>query len=375
LKKRLYKFLVFIIVIAIVCTISGFKFTEMWEDPVLYPAKGLSEKVMLSNWFSEIKGTAFDTPVYVFKGSEPGGKVLLLGGTHANEPAAAITAITVLENIKSVDRGTVYVLPWANHSAVTHTDEMEGNPQFFSIDTGKDSERTFRYGSRRTNSTHQWPDPTIYIHQKGTKLGGQEVLNLNRCYPGRKNGYGTEQLAYAITELIREEDIDLAIDLHESSPEYPVNNAIVFHQEAAELAVTAQMMMEMEGVDIRLEESPTNLRGLSHREWGDSTEVQAVLFEVSNPSQGRMRGESSEELIVTGKDKFYVEAAKRDQLYVPYDKEGYPLKLRVARHIETFQAFVETWNMLHPDKMISLSGLPGYSETLEKGLGPYLKAD
>lgn len=369
--KRIVKLIIFLASIAVICVISGFEFVKMWEDPELFPGEGMTNKVMLSNWFETLKDTAFDTPVYVFEGSKEGGKVLLLGGTHANEPAAALSAITLLENISNCVSGTVYIIPWANHSAITHTDQMEGDPQFYTIET-PDGERTFRYGSRRTNAIHQWPDPTIYIHPEGSVLGGQEVTNLNRCYPGRKNGYGTEQLAYAITTLIKEEGIDLAIDLHESSPEYPVNNAIVFHQDAAELAVTAQMMLEMYGIDIGLEESPQNLRGLSHREWGDNTDVQAVLFEVSNPAQGRMRGRSSEELILTGVDKFYVNAADRGQLYVPYDENGYPLKLRVARHIATFEEFISSWNMFYPDKMIEIEGIPDYQSILDEGLGYYL---
>jgi hypothetical protein len=371
--QRTYKFLIFLSVIAIICIICGIKFIQMWEDPELYPGEGLTDQVMLSKWFEGIKDTAFDTPVYHFKGEQEGAKILVLGGTHANEPAAAISAITMLENITSVEFGEIYVIPWANHSGATHTEPMEGNPQFFTINTGEKDGRTFRFGSRKTNSIHQWPDPTIYRHQMGTTLGGQETLNLNRCYPGKKNGYGTEQVAYAIVELLKKEKIDLAIDLHESSPEYPVNNAIVFHQDAAELAVTTQMMMEMYDISIGLEESPVSLRGLSHREWGDSTDALAVLFEVANPSQGRMRGASSEELILTGKDKFYVNAAERGQLFVAYDESGYSLDLRVARHLATIFGFFDSWNMLYPDKMILADGVPTYDEIIEDGLGTFLK--
>ncbi|HOO34111.1 MAG TPA: succinylglutamate desuccinylase [Thermotogota bacterium] len=371
--RRLYKYLIFIATIAVICVLCSFEFVQMWEDPQLYPGTGLTDQLMLSNWFDGIENTAFDTPVYHFKGDTEGAKILILGGTHANEPAAALTAITLLENISSVEFGELYVIPWANHSGATHTDPMEGNPEFFTINTGDDQGRTFRFGSRKTNSIHQWPDPTIYNHQMGTTLGGQETLNLNRCYPGKKDGYGTEQVAYAIVELIKNEGIDLAIDLHESSPEYPVNNAIVFHQDAAELAVTTQMMMEMSDVTIGLEESPVTLRGLSHREWGDATDAMAVLFEVANPSQGRMRGKSSEELILTGKDKFYVNAAKRGQLFVSYDESGYSLDLRVARHLATITGFFDSWNMLYPEKMILADGVPTYEEILSEGLGTFLK--
>ncbi len=369
--KKIIKYFVFILTVITICIISGNEFMAMWQDPELFPGNGLTEKVMLSDWFNDLKNTPFDTPVFIFKGEIDGGKVLLLGGTHANEPAAALSAITLLENIDECNSGTIYIIPWANHSAITHTDQMEGDPQFFHIETS-DETRRFRYGSRRTNAIHQWPDPTIYIHPEGTVLGGQETTNLNRSYPGRENGYWTEKLAYAITSMIRQEEIDFAVDLHESSPEYPVNNAIVFHQDAAELAVTVQMMLEMNGIDIGLEESPPSLRGLSHREWGDHTDTQAILFEVSNPAQGRMRGKSSEELIITGKDKFYVNASERGQLYVPYNENGYPLVLRVARHVATFDEFLTTWNMFNPEKLIEVEGIPGYEELLGKGLGAFL---
>ncbi len=52
--------------------------------------------------------------------------------------------------------------------------------------------------------------------------------------------------------------------------------------------------MQMEGMQISLEVSPRNLRGLSHRELGDHTDTLAVLFESANASQGRLRGPMSE---------------------------------------------------------------------------------
>jgi len=371
MKKRFTIFLVFLAAVTTICLLSAFEFRKMWNDPLIKPGTGVTEIKMLSDWFSKIKDTAFDTPVYVLKGSEEGGKFLLLGGTHANEPTGAVAAITLIENL-SVDSGTLYIIPWANHSAVTHTDPMEGAPQFYSIDVADGTRRVFRFGSRKTNSIHQWPDPTIYNHPMGGQLGGSETLNLNRSYPGRIDGTPTEQLAYAILQLINKEKIDIACDMHESSPEYPVNDAIVFHQDAGELAITAQMMMEMEDIIIRLEESPINLRGLSHREWGDSSDTLAVLLEVANPSQGRMRGKTDEALVVTGKDKFYVRAAERGQLFAPYDESGYSIDLRAARHISTVSALIESWNMLYEDKMILLEDMPSYDEILEKGLGFYL---
>lgn len=364
-------FSIFSIVVIIISIISAIDFSDMWSDPPIVPGKGITEIRMLSDWLPEIKDSFLDTEVYVFKGEMEGGKALILGGTHPNEPAGLVASVAMIENME-ISAGTVYIIPRANHSAFTHTDPMEGSPEYFSIELPDNSIRTFRYGSRRTNPIHQWPDPTLYNHPSGSTLGGSEVTNLNRAYPGKENGYSTEKVAYAIVQLIKEEGIDFACDLHESSPEYPVNNAMVFHQKSAELAITTQMMLEMEDIDIRLEESPVNLRGLSHRELGDSTEAQPILLEVANPVQGRLRGKTDEALILTGKDKFYLQASKDGKLFAPYDENGYSLDLRVARHIAVIQALLESWNMLYGDKPIITESVPTYYELTEMGVGNFL---
>ncbi len=371
LQPRTTRFLIFLIVITSLSIGSGLEFSKMWKAPDIYHNPEFSTIVPLSNWFAGIQNTPMDTPVFVFSGEHSGGKVLILGGNHSNEPAATLSIITLIESIR-VEAGTVYLIPWANASAVTHSDPMEGAPQFYSIALPDGKTRTFRFGSRNTNPIHQWPDPTVYFHPMGGQLGGQETRNLNRSFPGRPDGNRTEQLAYAILQLIKTERIDLLIDLHESSPEYPVNNAIVFHQDAAEVAIFAQMELEMYDIAIGLEESPVNLRGLSHRELGDASEVQAILLEVSNPSQGRMRGKTDEALVVTGKDKFYVAASNRNQLFVPYDESGYSIDLRVARHIAAISALIDAWNLLNPDLWVQVEQIPHYERMIREGLGVFL---
>jgi hypothetical protein len=134
-----------------------------------------------------------------------------------------------------------------------------------------------------------------------------------------------------------------------------------------------QMMLEMEGVDIRLEESPPSLRGLTHREIGDNSDAYVVLLEVANPSQGRLRGKTTEELVTTGVDKYYLQASKDGKLFAPYDETGYPLELRVARHVTTVRVLLDSWNMMFPDRMIMLSDVPAYNAILSDGLGAFLK--
>jgi hypothetical protein len=204
-------------------------------------------------------------------------------------------------------------------------------------------------------------------------LSASEVRNLNRCYPGRPKGYLTERVAFGIMEIIRREKVDLGIDLHESAPEYPVINAIVFHDESAELAALAQMSLQSEGLEFRLEASPQNLRGLSHREWGDTAGIKAVLIETPNPVQGRLKGRTTSELVVEGKDKAYLKASRLGRLFVPYDEKGTPLGGRVARHLAAVEAVLQSLAELEPEKAVAFEGFPDWRRVAEEGLGPFLR--
>ncbi len=339
------------------------------KEPV-YPGAGLSSKKMLSDYLPALQNTHGDTEVYVFRGNEKGGHLLIIGGTHPNEPAGFVSAVLLVENI-SVKRGSVFIVPRANSSGFSHSDPQEGNPQRFAVPTPS-GPRLFRLGSRLTNPIDQWPDPTVYINPAGQKLSGNEVRNLNRCFPGRVKGYLTEKIACGIIELIKQEAIDLGIDLHESAPEYPVINAIVFHENSAELAVLALMQLQSEGIEIRLEASPSNLRGLSHREWGDEAGIMAVLLETPNASHGRLKGKPSSDLIVEGKDKFYTKASQLGWLFVPFGEEGIPLAQRVARHLAGMEALISSLKELEPEKAVEVENIPPWAEVQEKGVGPFL---
>lgn len=162
------------------------------------------------------------------------------------------------------------------------------------------------------------------------------------------------------------------IDLHEAAPEYPVINAIVFHENSADLAALALMQLQIEGFEFRLEASPINLRGLSHREWGDHAQVMAILLESANASHGRLKGKTSPALIVEGKDKNYTKAAKLGRLFVPYDENGIPLKLRVARHLAAVKSILSNLEELYPEKRIEIKNMPSSSELKKVGIGPFL---
>lgn len=360
-----------IIMVAAICFVTARSFLSMHQTEALHPSHFLTIQNALSAYFSGLKDSPGDTDVFIFESQNAGGTLLILGGTHPNEPAGYITAILLVENLR-VKRGKVIIIPRSNNSGFTHSDPQEGNPQRFSIEI-PGGKRGFRYGSRLTNPIHQWPDPVLYVNPAGQRLSGTESRNLNRCYPGRKRGFLTEKIAYGIMALIRKEKVDLAVDLHEAAPEYPVINAIVFHENSAELAALASMKLQTEDIEIRLETSPPNLRGLSHREWGDSAQIKAILLETANASHGRLKGRPTPSLILDGKDKNYVKAAKLGRLFVPFDEKGIPLRQRVSRHLAALRALVASLEELHPELCIKLENIPSAAELQKGGTGAFLK--
>ncbi len=356
--------------LAIVAAVAP-QFTRMHTAEPLKKGPGVTAVKQLSDYFSGLKGMPGDTEVIVLDSGRPGGAVLVLGGTHPNEPAGYISAVLLAERAKPL-QGRLIVIPRANASGFTHNDYAEGSPQRFTLATPS-GERWFRYGSRATNPVDQWPDPDIYVHAaSGQRLSGSETRNLNRAYPGRPDGTLTEKVAYAIVQVIRQEKITLAIDLHEASPEYPVINAIVAHEKAMDVAAVAVLDLEMEKIKIGLEPSPKTLRGLSHREWGDATGTLAILMETANPSQGRLRGATSEQLVLTGKDPMYLRAARLGRLFIPYDANGQDLSLRVARHVTAVNVLVRDAFEKTPQQAVILTGIPSYGEITKKGVGAFL---
>lgn len=358
----------------IIVFISGTEFKKMREVEPIIKGSGVTEIRHLSDYFPGIKGTNGDTEIYVLKGQEPGGSALVLGATHGNEPSGLLSAVILIENAK-LKKGTLYVIPRTNNSGLTHNDPQEGSPQRFTIKT-KNGERWFRYGSRATNPLDQWPDPDVYIHaSSGQQLSGNETRNINRAYPGRPDGTLTEKVAYAVTELIKKEKIDLTVDLHEASPEYPVINAIVAHDRAMPIASTTVMNLEFENIAIGLEPSPVTLRGLTHRELGDFTDTYAVLMESTNPAQGRLRGKTNEALVVTGKDETYIKAGKLGRLFVSFDENGHPLEERVGRHVTSFLELVKSMGELEEDKAMEIENVPKIDDLYKHGIGFYLNED
>jgi len=372
-KRRRRGAILYPLLALIACLAAGSEFLEQRRVETLQPSSSLTRTRRLSDYLPSLEGTRAESEAYFFDGDSAGGTLLVLGGTHPNEPAGFVSAALLVENLK-VTRGRVIVLPRANASAFTATEPQEAYPATFSLTTRYDKPRSFRVGSRFTNILDGWPDPVVYRHYpSGQLLSGNETRNLNRAYPGRPDGTLTERTAYAIAELVRREKVDLVVDLHEAAPEYPVVNAIVAHERAMDLAAMASVDLQSEGLDFRLEPSPPNFHGLSHRELGDHTQAMAVLIEATGALQGRIRGKTDADLIIHSRDPMYTRAAKLGKLQAPFPETGIPLEERVGRHLEAVSALIRVMGEFQPDKAVSFSRIPTFSELQKRRVGFYFK--
>ena len=119
-----------------------------------------------------------------------------------------------------------------------------------------------------------------------------------------------------------------------------------------------------------LEPSPVNLRGLTHREWGDFSDAHAILMETANASQGRLRGATTIAQVLGGQDKCYDLSEKLGMLYVPWNQitgapfsgVGHPIEERCGRHLEGIFQHTSAYNDLNPDAPVIYSGVPGYQD-------------
>lgn len=350
--------------------VSFYKSRRLKEPVVLGP--GVTAVKTLSTYFEPLRGTANDCHVYFLDGKEPGATMLVLGGSHPEEPAGRLVAWILAENAV-VEKGRLIVVLSTNRSATTVTRLGGAYPPDFSIKTDFGS-RTFRMGDRWTNPLDQWPDPEVYFHYpSGQQLAYVDIRNVNRVWPGRANGTLTEQTAYAFMEMIKREKVDIEVDLHEAELQYPVISTIVTHQRGQELAALVSMTLtDMEGFKIGTEFSPRTLHGLSHREVGDFSPALSLLFEAPEPFLDATRGITSREQLLTGKDEFVVKAGQHGLLYERIDEKGWPIAVRVGRHTSTLLQVAETWGEDHPERQLVMNGVPRYKDVIANGVGHYL---
>ncbi len=111
-------------------------------------------------------GTPYATQAYIYQARIRGPAIMVVGGVHGDEPAGSLAA----EEIRrlAVERGTLIVIPRVNNLALAA------------------NQRTL-----------------------------PEITDVNRAYPGRKDGNPAQRIAYEIGVLMEEYQVSLLIDLHE----------------------------------------------------------------------------------------------------------------------------------------------------------------
>lgn len=359
------------LILLVFAGVSFYKSRHLKEPVVLGP--GVSQVKKLSEYFTGIQGTTNDSNVYILEGEKPGGTILLLGGTHPEEPATRLTTWIFTENAV-VEQGKLIVINSANRSASTVTRLGGAYPPDFTIPTSWGGQK-FRMGDRWSNPLDQWPDPEVYIHYPSRQeLAYVDIRNLNRTFPGRPNGTLTEKTCYALIQLIRKEKVDIVIDLHEAELQYPVISTIVAHQNGLDLAALASMIISgTEGFNIGVEYSPPALHGLSHREIGDHTDAISLLLEAPEPFLDATRGRTDRALLLEGKDEFVVKAGKHGLLFEKMDENGWPIDVRIGRHCSTILQILELWSEEKPDKTVKVREVPRYADVIEKGTGYFLR--
>ena len=129
---------------------------------------GVTKVVKLSQYCPGLKGSMADTNVFILEGKEKGGKMLIMGNTHSNEPVGLLTALIFVENA-IVDQGTLIIIPQFNNSGGRNTKPGDGYPLYFEIPTDW-GRKKFRMGNRNASPLDQWPDPDVYIHYPEKQL-------------------------------------------------------------------------------------------------------------------------------------------------------------------------------------------------------------
>jgi hypothetical protein len=131
LNVRKYGFLFLGVILMAFAGRSFYNSRHLKEPVVIGP--GVTQVKKLSDYFSGVKGTINDSNVYVLEGAQPGGTILILGGSHPEEPASRLTTWILTENAV-VEQGRIFVISSANRSATTVTLPGEDRHSGWAID-------------------------------------------------------------------------------------------------------------------------------------------------------------------------------------------------------------------------------------------------
>lgn len=336
--------------IALSCFMAGAAGTL--PEPLIHderPGVGVTQMRWLSDYFEPIAGTPVDTKVYIMDSGKPGPTAIVLGGTHANE-ISGIMATTLIIERGVVTKGRLIVLTHANNAASANKDTR--TPIEWVTLTTPSGERKFKYGARDTRADFQEPDPEKYQHYPtGQELAGNEARNLNRNYPGKADGTLTQQLAYAIMQLVSAEGVTIGMDFHEADPGGRLEWMLVTNPKNIQIGAMVMVYMEMNtGFSLKTLEPSSDVRGLTHREWGDYLkDLDPYLIETGNPGMG--------------KDSMTADVV---------NDASRPLGLRVAVALNTLLSVFDAERDMRGDAPV-LKGMPSFNELAKEGVGKFLR--
>ncbi|MCK4646175.1 MAG: succinylglutamate desuccinylase/aspartoacylase family protein [Candidatus Aminicenantes bacterium] len=364
--------ILFLVVAIALMTAAGLQLYNHrhYKMPIV-PGPGVTKAAKLSDYSEGLKGTMADTNVFFLQGKEEGGKILIIANTHANEPAAILSALIFLENA-IIDKGTLIIIPQFNNSASRNTRPGDGYPLYFEISTDWGSKK-FRMGNRDASPLDQWPDPDAYVHYPERQLlSFIDARNTNRTWPGRPNGQLMERVTYGAMQIMREENVDIAVDIHGAETMFPVTNCIVAPDKSIRIAtLTSLNVKAREGFDNHVEPSPSGFRGLSHREIGDYSDTMPFLLEAPLPFLDQPTGPKTVDLLLNGKDPFLLNLSKKGKLFVPYDDTGWPMNKRVGQHCSVILELIRQFSRKFPDRAIKIRNVPRYADVVKNGVGHY----
>jgi hypothetical protein len=330
--------------------------------PDVRPGYGVTSQGWLSDYCESLRGTNLDTPVFFLDSGKPGASALVLCGTHPRELAGVTSATMLVENCE-VKVGRLVVIPCLNVSGMSIPDQNGKVPHFLPIES-RSGLRYLPYGDRYVDIQDQGqPDPEKFQHFSGYEIDdGAESRNINRNYPGKKDGTPTAQVAFGVMELIRKEKINFSIDLHESgTPDYFIDRKngevspgsrlaymLVCNPKALEIGAETVLALEEKGISLKVDQSNPEFRGLSHLEIGNTTDCLSFLSETPNPGQDTWREAPD---VISDSD--------------------YPLKMRVGICVEVVKSLADIYGETTGKKLV-MENVPSYEELQEKDVGAFL---
>jgi hypothetical protein len=182
-----------------------------------------------------------------------------------------------------------------------------------------------------------------------------------------------ERVTDAAMRMLKQEGVDIAIDVHGAETMFPVTNCIVAPERSMRIATMASMTVTaMEGFENHVEPSPHGFRGLSHREIGDYSETLPFLLEAPFPFLDQPTGPKTADLLLNGRDPFLLSLARQNKLFVPYDESGWPVAKRVGQHCSMTLEIINQYSVKNADRALRLSNVPRYADVVKEGVGFYL---